>query len=457
MPLTLEVPDIAFAPAASETSPRGELLLRVMRAIERAGIPYCILHGHEKYPAQVEGDVDLLVPDEYLPRKLALALHENREEIGARIVQWFEDGAHFIVLAGRDEEGAPVLLQLHVSPRYEMAGRVFFNAEEILPGQRCERGFMIPAPDVEFACVLVNKLSKRQLTDLHGARLSAIYARDPRKCREQAERILGESGARMIATAAAGGDWHTVQQSLAPLREELLRRAGRHAGNRVGRALAKVRRWMAPRNGLHVVFLGPDGVGKSTAIESFQREVSPAFLHSTYLTFAPGLLPGKLAPPKPNGPHSLPARSLPASLLKAAWWAVCYTAGYFASVYPTLARGGLVVNHRYLIDAIVDQKRYRYGGPVWLLRCIWAISPKPDMVVLLDAPPEIIQLRKQEVAFEETSRQVRAYRDTIGALPIGKTIDASQSAQKVAADAQWLALDFLASRVDRQFGWGGMR
>ena len=42
---------------------------------------------------------------------------------------------------------------------------------------------------------------------------------------------------------------------------------------------------------------------------------------------------------------------------------------------PNAGTAGLVVNHRYLIDAIVDQKRYRYSGPVWLLKMIWAVAP----------------------------------------------------------------------------------
>ena len=107
----------------------------------------------------------------------------------------------------------------------------------------------------------------------------------------------------------------------------------------------------------------------------------------------------------------------------------------------------MVVNHRYLVDAIVDQKRYRYSGPVWLLRMIWAIAPKPDIVFLLDAAPEVIQKRKQEVPFAETAAQVQAYRSAIGNLPMGKIIDASLPKQQVAAEVEWIVLDRLADSV----------
>src|SRR5687767_16040180 len=107
-----------------------------------------------------------------------------------------------------------------------------------------------------------------------------------------------------------------------------------------------------PESGLHVVFLGPDGVGKSTVIEAVQHRVADAFLQVKYKTFAGSLLPNK---PKAS-PHALPPRSKPASLLKAGWWLWCYTVGYATATHPVRARGGLAINHRYLVDAIVDRK-----------------------------------------------------------------------------------------------------
>ena len=96
------------------------------------------------------------------------------------------------------------------------------------------------------------------------------------------------------------------------------------------------------------------------SIDAVQDRVADAFLTVQYQTFARSLLPNK---PKAS-PHALPPRSkIPASFLKAAWWANCYTLGYLESIHPTLCRGGLAINHRYLIDAIVDPKRYRYSGP----------------------------------------------------------------------------------------------
>ncbi|MCA1685043.1 MAG: thymidylate kinase-like protein, partial [Planctomycetia bacterium] len=116
---------------------------------------------------------------------------------------------------------------------------------------------------------------------------------------------------------------------------------------------------------------------------------------------------------------------------------------------PALARFTLVLYDRHLVDTLVDPKRYRYTGPAWLLRLIWRLIPKPDLVILLDAPADVIRSRKQEVPPEETRRQCEAYRSLVGAMPNGHVVDAARPPEQVAADVDGIILRYLASRVAR--------
>ena len=50
------------------------------------------------------------------------------------------------------------------------------------------------------------------------------------------------------------------------------------------------------------------------------------------------------------------------------------------------------------------------------------LRKKQDLIFCLDAPPEVIQTRKQEVSFEETTRQREAYRELVSKLPNGQII-----------------------------------
>jgi len=303
---------------------------------------------------------------------------------------------------------------------------------------------------------LINRMIKGNLTDDHAARLSELYAQDRNPCEASIAKFVAGPSAALIGQAGVSGNWSKVRSSMDKISGKLLASPATRSDSSITSLFRKARRWLRPQNGFHVVFLGPDGVGKSTVIETFQRDIEQAFLESQYLTFAPSLIPAKLAPKK-SVPHELPPRSFPASLIKAAWWLICYTLGYLASVHRVKARGGLVVNHRYLLDAIVDQKRYRYSGPVSLLRGIWKVSPKPDLVLLLDAPPEVIRARKSELPIEEIARQREAYRSVVTAQKMGRLIDASQPLKKVIADAEALVVDRLAERAQRQLKLrGGM-
>lgn len=437
----------------------GALLADIFDAIEAAGVPYCVLHGYGKYFDAVPSDVDLLVPAKAMG-KLAAALKNVRSaapNAPARIVQWVADRAQFIVLVrqdgGGEAPGSPSVVQLHVSPDYEMSGRVFFSADEILSTRRPRKNFWIPAAEMEFGCILANRIAKGLLRDDHAEQLSALLAESPEKCTAMAKRFFAGPDAELIIAAAKTGNWTPVREAMPRLKETLLRQGrGLGIGGAIGKLARRVRRWVRPPNGLHVVFLGPDGVGKSTIIEGVERDLTPAFLGALYQTFAPSLLPQRMQA-KPS-PHAYPPRSLPASLLKAGWWFWCYTLGYMIVTHPARARALLVLNHRYLPDAIADPKRYRYGGPMVLLKLTWLIAPKPDLIILLDAPSDVIWARKKEVAREETARQRAAYKAVVGELPYTQVVDTSQSQPEAVAATEKAILDVMekrAARIVRRF------
>jgi thymidylate kinase len=140
------------------------------------------------------------------------------------------------------------------------------------------------------------------------------------------------------------------------------------------------------------------------------------------------------------------------SLAKLVYWAVDYIAGYHLAIRPALTRSTLVLFDRYLVDALIDPRRYRYGGPRWALQALWWAIPKPDLVVLLDAPTQVLQRRKQEVQSEEMERQRQAYRALVEKLPNGHTADAAQSLDHVIRAVERLVLNFMAARTANRLG-----
>jgi thymidylate kinase len=432
------------------TPTRAELLARVFDLLDREKIAWCVLHGYETWPQQIGNDVDLLIDPRLLPNELAKTLFANRDTLGAEPVLWLNDGAQFIVLYAAGET-APIILQLHVSGSYSLTGHTFYEGSEILAARERRDNFWIPAPHHAFGCVLVNRIVKEKLRPEHEKKLSDLVASYPAACEREARQFFPAGDVRIIMQAARGNDWAKVHRYAKGLHRGLLREGGaRRESGRSGAVARRIARWLKPPCGLHVVFLGPDGVGKSTVIEAVRHDLSPIFLSEKYLTFAPGLLPSRFEALKPDGPHSLPPRSYPASLVKAAWWCVCYTLGYLVTIHSALARATFVVNHRYLPDAIVDPKRYRYSGPQWILRALWRVAPKPHLLMLLDAPAEVIQARKKEVAPEETARQRDGYRALANECSFAHIIDNARPLPEVVGEIEQIILDYMASRTANQ-------
>jgi thymidylate kinase len=81
---------------------------------------------------------------------------------------------------------------------------------------------------------------------------------------------------------------------------------------------------------------------------------------------------------------------------------------------------------------------------MWLARWVGKLIPKPDIWILLDAPPEVLQARKQEVPFEETARQRKEYLKLVKDLKSAFVVDATQGLDDVVADVNKIILDFMA-------------
>lgn len=131
-------------------------------------------------------------------------------------------------------------------------------------------------------------------------------------------------------------------------------------------------------------------------------------------------------------PHDKPPRSALVSVAKIVVW---LTEAWYASFFQE-EKKTLLICDRYYHDLLVDPKRYRYGGPLWTAVLVGKLMPQPSLWILLDAPAEVLQARKQEVPLEETARQRDAYLAFVRTRRHYLIVDASQALEKVIADVE---------------------
>ena len=204
--------------------------------------------------------------------------------------------------------------------------------------------------------------------------------------------------------------------------------------------------WLRP-NGLFCVMLGPDGVGKSTTIDHLQRELQALFGPCIKQRWRPGII-RKVKPDSTNRmPHAKVLRGRLTSAVALLGFALDFCIGYEVWARPAMARSETILFDRYFHDILIDPKRYRYAGPMWLPRLLARLIPPHDaLFIILDADDEVILSRKQELPASELRRQRMAYASFSARARNSIVVRTERPVDEIVAEIVERILDILASR-----------
>jgi thymidylate kinase len=434
----------------------GEATVRAfLEGLERHCSAYCLLGACDNLPAEVHSDIDFMVtPEDFVRMPQILAGVAGAAEF--RLVQEIEHETTarcFALAQSRQDK----VLYLHpdAASDYRRDGRRWLRAEAVLERRRRHaRGFWVASAADNFHYYLVKSLEKGRLEQAQARELQRLFAEDPGGCAQILEQRFGRESALRIASACRSGEWQEIFAAVPALGEELMARAPRYPlRDRAAELGRRIRRWKNP-TGMWIAVLGPDGSGKSTVIEQLQAALAPGFRRTARFHLRPRLLPGSKASAIANtDPHGQKPRGVAASALKLVYFWADYVVGYWGRVRPLLVRYTLVVFDRYYCDLLIDPRRFRSRAPRWLARAIAALIPMPDLMLILDAPAEVLQARKQEVTAEESARQVEAYREfasSRAARGRAVLVDAARPVDEVVHACVEQALEVMAKRTARR-------
>lgn len=428
--------------------------------LEANQVAFCAVGDTRQFPHHIAGDLDLVVGDPDVP-KLPQLIFDLARQNGAKLLQvlWHERQAWGFIIGGFEADEQPWFLWFDISCGYCVDGRPLLDAAQLLAECRAAiesdgdpKGFVVPAPASEFIYYFLKKTEKQELNERQARHLSATYGEDPVGAVAQLRRFWRDADVERIACAGACGDWSPIRTMLPRLRRELHDARPISWAARLCELPRVIDRILQP-TGLWIVFLGPDGSGKSTILRRVAAEMAPAFRRTQIFHLRARLFADRIVRSDID-PHGRPPHRAVTSLAQLMVNVIRCWLGYWLYVWPALVRSTFVGFDRYYHDVLVDPRRYRYGGPRWLARlaCTWV--PKPDLWILLDAPPSVIRARKSEISLAEIERQRLPYRGLVTHLPGGHIVDASRSPDEVAHTVEQIIVDFLAARTARRLALG---
>ncbi len=398
----------AIAPALPE------LLSETLAALEAARFRYCLLRGPVVDTVRVcRREVDILVDARDLERFGRIV-----SEIGfVPLPSWGYGGHHFYV-AYEEERGEWVKLDVVTSLGF--GGRSGALSSEALAGclERCRLSSGISEPDVGDAllglilhCVLdkgaFREDHRRELERLRGL----IEANDAMKATAGKLFHAAFSGALPWSEAAAAirdGGWESLLERRSRIAWELFRQKPlesilRWLGGKVARLMRPLL-VASRRRGFSVALVGPDGAGKTGLARALAEDPQ---IRARIISMGSEASASTSALPWRRWMVEQGNRSLASMIWRLRGRFILFDGHPYGDPISGTAGGSGAELRRKLLQ----------------LACV-----SPDMVLLLDAPPELLHLRKSEHCMQRPNGQRQRYRALV-------TVDTSTNQERMVRHA----------------------
>jgi thymidylate kinase len=207
-----------------------------------------------------------------------------------------------------------------------------------------------------------------------------------------------------------------------------------------------------------VALIGPDGAGKSTIAREVARRVAPARylymgvnLEESALTLPTTRLALAIKRARGRGPRMTAdwtsvqrdvrgrkrvVKEAYALVRLLGWVAEEWYRALIARIYGW--QGNLVVFDRHFLFDYYASHVQRQPGQLLAARLhgmlLRRLYPRPDMVVVLDAPAEVLHARKREQSVETIEQRRQDYLSLSSLVPDFTVVDATRSQEDVATE-----------------------
>lgn len=421
-----------------------ELLGDLFLQLDRAQVAYCALSGYEELPYRTGNDLDIWVSPKDLPAfeqtllRVAESLewHVLKPNVSPRLSRG--EGKYYLVRSG----SPPQIVHLDCWTYLYWRGVPYVDSSQIgCHVERDKRGLSVAEGSLgSIISALGDVLHGRPISQKHREAI-ARYSDQARFLDVLVESFGGRVGA-WILNMLHDNQWDDLVSKARYLRRVLLTRALlRRPGLQIrcwGAYLYGAFRNRLIKNfGAFVVFIGPDGSGKTTAARGLLNSAAAEklfarrfYFHTTF-PFLPKLrriaLSLGIARPVETEEAGPPSKRLqPLPLLRSMLYPVYYGVNNFLGrfwLWKQMKNGGaLVVLDRYFYEYLIDPQFSRC--PRWLLSLLLRLIPKPDALIYLKADPQTVYRRKGELPLAEVQALARKCEQVLACCNNGFAVEA---------------------------------
>ena len=365
--------------------------------LNNSKINYCIMNSYSDFPNNINGDIDIVV-DSISSFNIFLKNIDDKNNIIIlqRLIHAYKCHNIFICKFFKNKQ---YVLSLDVYENYLVNSRVFFNSDFFLKDRLKYKNFYVPHSKCEYLYYFIKKIIKKDIDK----NIDFFF---DNFCNEISFNDYFSKTSNDIYDAFVNKNKIYFSQNKEKLRFDLFSTVKPNYVIRLYEFFRLINRIIFP-TGLAICFLGPDGSGKSTVIQTLnERDLPFRKIKSFHLKLSFSNNKNNI---DVKNPQNQSAYKGVLSYMKLAFFALEYIFGYFKVRYfKTMS--SLVIFDRYYDDIFVDPKRYRYGGSTFFARIIRFIIPKNNVSFVLSANPQVILSRKKEVSRKELKRQLLLYR-----------------------------------------------